>query len=419
MTLTVSGTTVVNTNRSFVLGTATPGTAYTGMIRYNSSLQQFEVYNGSSWSNIVTTLSQTPPLYTWGTNNFGQLGDGTTTNRSSPVSVIGGITDWVQISAKGSNTAALRANGEIWTWGRNNFGQLGDTTITNRSSPVSLVGGITDWKQVSVGNFHMSGLRGNGTIWSWGVGSSGRLGNLSTASVLSPVSVVGGYTDWIQLSIGGANTTAIRSNGTAWSWGANSFGQLGDGSATDRSSPVSVVGGFTDWVQVSAGYIHVLATRSNGTAWGWGRNNFGQLGDNTVTTRSSPVSVVGGFTNWTRISAGNIHSTGVRANGEVWSWGSAGQGELGNGSITNRSSPVAISGGGAWIETLAGSSFSIGLRTSGTMSSWGGNGGGQLGLGNTINRSSPVDVLGGSGYLAWTQIAVSAYGTHVAALRSI
>jgi alpha-tubulin suppressor-like RCC1 family protein len=190
-------------------------------------------------------------------------------------------------------------------------GQLGDGTTVNKSSPVSVVGGFTDWVQVSAGTIHSLGIRANGTAWGWGEALNGRLGNGAILlNYSSPVSVLGGFTDWVQISAGDNHSVAIRANGTAWAWGNGVSGRLGDSNTASSTSPVSVVGGFTDWVQISAGGDHTLAVRANGTTWAWGLNADGQLGDNTITSRLSPVSVVGGYTNWIEVSAGFSHSTG-------------------------------------------------------------------------------------------------------------
>jgi alpha-tubulin suppressor-like RCC1 family protein len=203
------------------------------------------------------------------------------------------------------------------------LGALGDGKTTTRLSPVSFVGGFTDWIQVSAGNGHMGAIRANGTAWAWGANAGGQLGNNTTASRSSPVSVVGGFTDWVQINGGYRHTAAIRANGVAWAWGYNNVGQLGDNTTTNRSSPVSVVGGFTDWVQIDPGagrfgtsdganLHHTAALRANGTAWAWGSNSNGQLGVNSTTNRSSPVSVVGGFTDWVQISSGHQHTLAIR-----------------------------------------------------------------------------------------------------------
>jgi hypothetical protein len=137
---------------------------------------------------------------------------------------------------------------------------------------------------------------------------------------------------------------AIVETGTisAYAWGFNGNGRLGDNTLVNRSSPVSVVGGFTDWISASAGRFHSVAVRANGTVWAWGYNGFGRLGDDSLVDRSSPVSVVGGFTDWISASAGGSHSVAVRANGTVWAWGFNGNGRLGDGTTISRSSPVSV-----------------------------------------------------------------------------
>jgi len=351
--------------------------------------------------------------YAWGNNTLGSLGDNTTASKSSPVSVVGGFTDWVQVSGGGgfggnNHSLGLRANGTLWAWGNNANGQLGDNATAAKSSPVSVVGGFTDWIQASAGNsYHSLGLRANGTLWAWGSNSQGILGNNTNYDSSSPVSVVGGFTDWVQASAGGGHSLAVRANGTLWAWGYAGSGQLGDNDAAinpggmRKSSPVSVVGGFTDWVQASAGGGHSLAVRANGTLWAWGYNGRGQLGDNTITNRSSPVSVVGGFTNWVQASAGTSHSLGLRANGTLWAWGNNSQGRLGDNTVVSKRSPVSVVGGFTdWIQASAGY-HSLGLRANGTLWAWGFNGQGRLGDNTIVNKSSPVSVVGG--FTNWVQ----------------
>jgi alpha-tubulin suppressor-like RCC1 family protein len=230
---------------------------------------------------------------------------------------------------------------------------------------VSVVGGFTDWSQVSGGYKHSLGLRTNGTLWAWGYNAQGRLGDNTTANKSSPVSVVGGFTDWCQVSAGYAHSLVLRTNGTAWAWGCNSYGKLGDNTTVSKSSPVSVIGGFTDWCQVSGGYNQSLGLRTNGTAWSWGRNYRGVLGDNTTVNKSSPVSVIGGFTDWCQVSAGSSSlSVAVRTNGTAWAWGGGAYGAKGDNDTTNRSSPVSVVGGFTdWCQVSAGSYFSLAIRS--------------------------------------------------------
>jgi alpha-tubulin suppressor-like RCC1 family protein len=231
MTISVNGTTVINLlTREFTLGTATPGSPVTGMIRFNSSLSQFEVYNGTAWVSITSTASAAA-LWTWGDNSTGGLGTGTGTGTTSPVSVIGGFTDWVTISSGLRHTTGIRANGTAWSWGWNQYGNLGNNTSTtlSMSSPVSVIGGFTDWIQVSNGQYHSAALRADGSAWCWGRANFGALGN-GVAGIVhrsSPVSVLGGFT-WTNISASAYHTLAVRSNGTAWAWGLDGgYSRLG------------------------------------------------------------------------------------------------------------------------------------------------------------------------------------------------
>jgi len=332
----------------------------------------------------------------------------------SPTLVTGGITDWCQVSISRFHRLGIRSDGTAWTWGCNNVGQLGDGTTTNRTSPVSVVGGFTDWCQIigAVGRVtsgedaHSLGLRQTGSLWTWGCNGQGRLGDGTTTNRSSPVSVVGGFTDWCQADAGGANNIAVRCNGTAWAWGNNYCGRLGDGTVTSRTSPVSVVGGFTDWCQVSFGASHTIGLRTNGTIWSWGAGDGGRLGNNDTANSSSPVSVVGGFTDWCQISAGGLHSLALRCNGTAWSWGNNGSavaGVLGDGTTTARSSPVSVVGGFTdWCQIAGGGSHSHGIRTNGTLWGWGFSVIGD-GQDNNVIRNSPVSVLGG--YSEWCQVS--------------
>jgi len=388
----------------------------TGRFVYILNTCQYKFSDGSIWTNDFSSL--TSSAWAWGCGGGGVLGNNCTTNRSSPVSVIGGFTDWCQVSAGGNHSLAARQNGTAWSWGRNSDGQLGDNTTVSKSSPVLVEGGFTDWCQISAGGDSLGpftlAVRQNGTAWAWGAGGNGRLGDNTIVSKSSPVAVVGFAADWCQMSAGGRSSLGLRQNGTAWAWGCNSDGQLGDNTTVSKSSPVSVVGGITDWCQVSAGSQHSLAVRQNGTAWAWGAGACGRLGDDTVVDKSSPVSVVGGFCDWCQVSAGSgSFSLGVRTNGTAWAWGCGGGGVLGNNCTTNRSSPVSVIGGFTdWCQVSAGT-ISLGLRQNGTAWGWGCNGQGRLGDDTIVDKSSPVSVVGG--YTDWWDISAGA--DHSLAIR--
>ena len=386
MAILISSTNVVNNDRSFnVIADTTAArnaTPATGMIRYNTSLSQYEFYNGTVWGNIKQ-IANVSDLYKLG---------------SSPVSVPGGFADWVQVSCSSNQVVALRANGTLWNAGG--------------ASPVSVpgTGAFTDWVNISTGSGRRADIvvRANGTAWGWGYNYWGLLGDNTSgfsANKSSPVSVVGGFTDWVQMSVGSEHSAGVRANGTIWSMGRAEAARLGNNTYSgNKSSPVSVVGGFTDWVQVSCGHFHSAALRANGTAWGWGRNTSGQLGTNNDTQAQSPVQVVGGFTDWVQISAGHYHSVAIRANGTAWAWGNNGQGRLGDNTTTTRSSPVQVVGGFTdWVQISAGYRFTHAIRTNGTAWAWGRNYSGILGDGTTVSRISPVSVVGG--FTDWVQVS--------------
>jgi alpha-tubulin suppressor-like RCC1 family protein len=388
----------------------------TGLLVFVTAEERLYFSDGTAWATIVPPIVYNNSAWSWGQNTFisayGTLGDGTTVNKQSPVSVVGGFTDWCQVSMS-RHSLAVRTNGTAWGWGRANYGILGNNCTTNRSSPVSVVGGFTDWCQVATGQNHSLGVRQNGTAWGWGVRDNGQIGDNQTAvDRSSPVSVVGGFTNWCQIAAGQNFSLGVRTNGTAWSWGRGTGGALGDNSTADKSSPVSVVGGFTDWCQVSGGYKHSLGVRQNGTVWAWGYNASGQLGTNTAgggTSTSSPVSVVGGFTDWCQASAGYQHSLGVRTNGTAWAWGNNCYGRLGDNTTVAKSSPVSVIGGFTnWCQVSGGYRHSAGVRQSGTAWGWGNGTSGQLGDNTTENRSSPVSVVGG--FCDWCQISAASKG---------
>lgn len=365
-----------------------------------------------------TSLSPPPTLLAWGSGN--QLGTNETANRSSPVSVVGEITDWTEIAAgsSSSHSLAIRSDGSLWAWGSGSSGQLGDnTTASVRLSPVSVIGGITNWAKIAGGVNHSVGLRSDGSIWSWGNNGNGQLGTGNYVNRTSPVREGRAFTNWTEISAGGQFTLARRADGRLWAWGTNSFGKLGANYSplVVRTLPTQVSGTITDWAKISAGYDHGLALRDNGTIWAWGRGYLGRLGTGNLIDRSSPVPITGGISNWTEISAGRQHSLALRADGTLWTWGDNNDGQLGNNNFVRRSSPVTVLGGfNDWTEISAGSFHNVALRSNGTIWAWGRGSSGQLGDNSTTLRQSPVQITGG--ITTWTKI--SAGSNHNLALRT-
>jgi len=388
---------------SFANTAALPAAACnTGRLVYIENQNKYLVSDGTSWTEDFSTVAQYNTFaWAWGCNSVGQLGDGTTVNKSSPVSVVGGFCDWSKISVGAHHTLAIRTNGTAWAWGCAGSGRLGDNTTVAKSSPVSVVGGFADWCAVAAGCGHSLAVRTNGTAWAWGFAGGGVLGDNTTTAKSSPVSVVGGFTNWCAVAAGGrpiqssGHSVGIRTNGSVWAWGCNNAGQLGDNTAVSKSSPVSIVGGFS-WCKIAAGGQSTFAIRNDGTAWAWGCGLNGLLGDNAGTTKSSPVLVAGGFTDWCDIASGHQHTHAVRTNGTLWSWGVGGSGSLGDNCTTVRSSPVSVVGGFTdWCQVSAGQYRGAAVRTNGTAWAWGAAASGRLGNNCTTDRSSPVSVVGG------------------------
>jgi len=347
-------------------------------------------------------------VWTWGANNFGQLGDGTTDGRLTPVRVPG-LTDVVAVAAGYGHTVALRRDGTVWAWGWNYYGQLGDGTTDRRLNPVQ-VAGLTDMVAVAAAYGRTVALRRDGTVWAWGTNYSGQLGDGTTANRSAPVQVQG-LSDVASVTAGSSHTVALRSDGTVWTWGGNSFGQLGDGTTGNRSAPVQAPG-LSDVIALDAGAGHTVVLRRDGTVWAWGWNKDGQLGDGTTTDRTTPTQAPG-LTESAFVSAGGGHTVALRADGTVWAWGLNTSGQLGDGTTAGwRSTPVQVQGAVYVVAAAAGYGHAAVLCGDGTVWTWGGNYFGQLGDGTTAGRTTPAQVPG------LTDVAAASAGySHTVALR--
>lgn len=371
-----------------------------GRFVYIENICDYRYSDGNDWISIY--LGQVAPsgsqIWAWGFNGYGNIGVGATGDNASPRTTIGNGLNWCSAGVGAHNSAAIKKDGTIWTWGRNHVGQLGDGTVVNKSSPVSIIGVNCNWIKVYSGNFHVAGLKNDGTLWTWGYNTSGQLGDNTTANKCSPVTVIAGGNIWCQISLGGNHSLGIKTDGTLWAWGANANGRLGDNTATNRASPVTTAGGGTDWCQVNAGGSsgHSLGIKSDGTLWTWGLNNFGQLGDGTTTSRSSPATTAGGGTNWSRVFGGQYHSLAIKSDGMLWSWGSGAQGEKGDNVNIATCSPGTVFGGGTnWCWITAGLCVSAAIKTDSTLWVWGSPANGRHGDGTGSNRFAPVPIAGG------------------------
>ncbi|MFY4717281.1 DUF7507 domain-containing protein [Streptomyces sp. LaBMicrA B280] len=342
--------------------------------------------------------SSAGPVLAWGNNGSGQLGDGTTIERLTPVDVhLPAGTEVTAVAGGADFSLALTSDGHVLAWGKNNDGQLGDGTTTDRTTPVAVdLPAGTTVTAISAGIAHGLALTSDGHVLAWGNNDFGQLGDGSTTERLTPEAVhLPAGTTVTAISAGAYHSLAVTSDGHVLAWGYNLFGQLGDGTTTNRSTPVEVdLPAGTTVTSVAGGGYHSLALTSDGRVLAWGYNLFGQLGDGTTANRSTPVEVdlpVG--TTVTAIAARELNSLAVTSDGRALAWGFNGSGQLGDGTTTSRSTPVEVHlpAGTTVTSVAAGDIFSLALTSDGRVLAWGNNNFGQLGDGTTTERLTPVE----------------------------
>jgi alpha-tubulin suppressor-like RCC1 family protein len=263
----------------------------------------------------------------WGCNSQGQLGDGTTLDRSQMrrlVSVPEALTSAAFGQAHG---LAVTTKGRLVAWGDNYFGQLGDGTATSHRTPAA-VNGLSGFVQVAAGDCHSLALCADGTVWAWGGNQSGQLGDGSRENRATPVRV-SGLAYIVQIAAGARHGLALAADGTVWAWGSNEFGQLGDATVADRPTPAAV-SGVDGVVALASGRQHILALRADGTVWAWGDNHAGQLGLGSARGQTAPQRIPT-LPFATGLAAGSNHSAALAADGTFWTWGANDVGQLGNG----------------------------------------------------------------------------------------
>jgi alpha-tubulin suppressor-like RCC1 family protein len=347
------------------------------------------------WSNTCALQLLTGGVKCWGLNSTGQLGNGAPADSSSPVDVSGLESGRISIAVGGGHACAVSGTGGVKCWGRNDHGQLGNGTDANQRTPVDVAGLPEEVVAVAAGKDHTCALTAGGGVKCWGSNEFGQLGNGSAADSSKPVEVEGLSRGVSDISAGGSHTCALGRNGGMKCWGSNKYGQLGDGTLADRSTPVDVNGLTADVNSISAGGYHTCAIVTGAVLECWGWNSYGQLGDSTTTDRSGPTEVkwldgTAGFA-----AAGYDFTCALMRLGNLRCWGNNEFGQLGDGTTDVHPTPVDVKGLKYKVLFLSAGYYSAcAVAVDGRMKCWGNNLYGQLGNGATTNSGVPVDVVG-------------------------
>ena len=343
--------------------------------------------------NHVCALS-TGKMKCWGRNNSGQLGDASATDRHSPVEVPGLASAPTAIGAGGDHTCAVLDTGAVQCWGENGDGQLGDGTTGDKNSPTDVTGLATGATDVSAGSGHTCALLAGGGVKCWGDGDFGQMGNGALDSQTTPVDVTG-LGSASAISAGRYHTCALVSGGVKC-WGRNGNGQLGNGLTENSSTPVDVTGLGSGVSAVSAGSEHTCARLDTGAMKCWGRGSTGRLGDGSGDQHETPVDVSGMSSSVTSISAGNAHTCAIHDTEGVKCWGWNSRGEVGDGTSMTRTTPVGVynMGAGTSSSIFTGTETTCAIMASSKLKCWGNNYAGQLGIGATSRITTPTTVAG-------------------------
>lgn len=316
-------------------------------------------------NDFVIGLKTDGTLHGWGKNQYGQLGDGSNTDRDKPVE-IAVEQKWAALAVGAEHALVLDETGTLYAWGRNHQGQLGDGTLENRNAPVQ-IGEAGEWREVMAGSGHSLGLKKDGTLWAWGENTAGKLGDGTAFMRLKPRQL-SDETDWLTVAAGDHHNLALKKDGSLWAWGRNDFGQLGDPGRLIAPEPFRV-GSESDWKSISAGAGTSFALRKDGTLYGWGKNFSGQIGDGTDTDRLRPVKVAAGR-HWQAVYAGASHTMAVDDKGTLWGWGDNAQKQLPS-DFKRQLKPLMVSNEAGWLDVLAGPNFSLAIKPDRTFEAWG------------------------------------------------
>jgi alpha-tubulin suppressor-like RCC1 family protein len=370
-----------------------------------SGAVRFVALTGGRSLNFTCGLDASGTAWCWGSNSSGQLGDGTTVSRAVPTRV---FTDrrFTQLTAGGSHACGIATDGDSYCWGSNASGQLGGNSTATATTPTRVQSAVR-FARIGAGGNHTCAQQVTGEAWCWGSNSSGQLGNGTTTASPSPLPVQVSTTQrFVALTSGSGHSCGLTTAGTAYCWGSNVSGQLGDGTTASTSTPVAVLGG--PFAAISAGTAHSCATTGSGSTTCWGWNSSGQLGDGSQTNRLTPTTVSGSLT-FLAVYPSNVHSCGMLTTGALQCWGNNTNGQLGDGTRSNLVAPTPIAGTIAFAQLQGASSASCGVNATGTAFCWGSNTNGRLGIASddASSRTTPVAVAGGLTFSAVSANAVA------------
>jgi alpha-tubulin suppressor-like RCC1 family protein len=372
--------------------------------------------DASNWAQVsagaafTCALDEAKKIACWGTNTLGQLADGTVTGKSSPTPITGGITDWIALDAGSNHACAIRESGALYCWGSNNRGQLGDGSNDNHGEPTLVSAG--PWIAVSAGADFTCALRDDHSLWCFGLDTSRQLGDGNNVNSTVPVQEKSLAKSWAKVSAGNAYACGVRQDGTRWCWGANTLAQGGDGTVVNLTEPKQVDIG-TDWATIEAGDFASCGIRTSGALACWGDGSLGQTGQPGNELPALAPLAVGADSDWTAITGGLRFACGIRAGGQLYCWGSASRGALGLGYSSDRNDPTLVDDTTTWDRLDVQLDDGCAIRTSGDLLCWGRNLSGQLGDGTQLTHPSPVAIGAGK---SWKRVAVGR--THTCGIGS-
>jgi prepilin-type N-terminal cleavage/methylation domain-containing protein len=357
----------------------------------NSSILNYsnvKGFSGISFAHSIA-LKNDGTLWGWGRNDSGQLGLGNYVDTNIPTP-IGTANDWLAVCTGYAYTVALKKDKSLWAWGANDYGQLGGSLNAKEASPLR-IGTENTWEKISCGMEYTVAIKSNGTLWSWGRNDHGQLGVGDNGNKTTPTPA-GTDTNWASVAAGSYHIMALKTDKTLWASGWNNYGQLGLGDFNPRNILTPV--GTDHWNSIHAGSYHNLGIKEDSTLWSWGQNTYGQLGDNTFADKNSPMPV-GTSTDWLFVSAGGWHSLAIKRDFTLWSWGYNSRGQLGDPAIAigaKRNTPLQVGLETNWRSVDAGLYHSMMLKTDSTLWGTGYNRYGGLGNGNNVDQAIPITI---------------------------